>query len=130
MLLPGNMNTSIKRASLPPDLPLAKTSFYSVGSSAGNINTGVRGSYEYATFDYDSRSGDMSHTETIIAIKTNSPRIPETSLARASGLQLERVGEWIFAFDARRIVGHNKLDEVVDDIISLLEYAKDFPQNQ
>ena len=124
-----HMSTSIRHASFPPELPLTKASFFSVGSSVGNINTGMRGGYEYVAFDYDSQSGDMSHTETIIAIKTNSPKTPDTNLSRASGLQLERVAEWIFAFEARRIVNRSKIDFVVDDIINLLEYAKGFPQN-
>jgi hypothetical protein len=123
------MSRSVEHASLPPDLPLTKASFYSVGSSVGNINTGMRGSYEYVAFDYDCQSGDMSHTETIVAIKTKSPRSPDTNLSRASGLQLERVGEWIFGFEARRIVSRSKIDNVVEDIINLLEYAKGFPQN-
>jgi hypothetical protein len=123
------MNTSVERACFPPDLPLTKASFYSVGSSVGNISTGLRGGYEYVAFDYDSQSGDMSHRETVIAIKTNSPKTPDTNLSRASGLQLERVGEWILAFEARRIVSRNKIDKVIDDITNLLEYAKGFPQN-
>jgi hypothetical protein len=36
------------------------------------------------------------------------------------------VGEWIFAFEARRIDSRSKIDKVVDDIINLLEYAKGF----
>jgi hypothetical protein len=55
----------------------------------------------------------MSHTETVVAIKTNLPKTPDTNLSRASGLQLERVGEWILAFEARRIVSRNKIDKVI-----------------
>jgi hypothetical protein len=123
------MNPSVDHSVFPPDLPLAKTSFYSIGSSIRNIDRGMRGGYEYVAFEYDSQSGDMSHAETVVAIKTSSPKIPNTNLSRASGLQLERVGEWIFAFEARRIVSRSKIDKVVDDIINLLEYAKGFPQN-
>jgi len=36
--------------------------------------------------------------------------------------------EWIFAFETRRIVNLSKIDNVVDDIVKLLEYAKGFPQ--
>ena len=36
--------------------------------------------------------------------------------------------EWIFAFETRRIVSRSKIDNVVDDIVKLLEYAKGFPQ--
>jgi hypothetical protein len=129
LFLPRDMSTSVEHASLPPDLPLTRASFYSVGSSVGNINTGMRGGYEYVAFDYDSQSGDMSHTETVVAIKTDSPKNPDTNLSRASGSQVERVGEWIIAFEARRIVSRSRIDKVVEDIISLLEYAKDFPQN-
>ena len=123
------MNPSVQRSVFPPDLPLTKTSFYSIGSSIDNISTGMRGGYEYVAFEHDSQSGDMSHAETIVAIKASSPKTPDTNLSRASGLQLERVGEWIFAFEARRIVSRSKIDKVVDDIINLLEYAKGFPQN-
>jgi hypothetical protein len=123
------MNTSPERDSFPPDFPLAKASFYSKGSSVANISAGTRGDYQYVAFDYDSPSGDMSHTESVVAIKTSSPKTPDTNLSRASELQLERVGEWIFAFEARRIVSRSKIDNVVDDIIKLLEYAKGFPQN-
>ena len=77
----------------------------------------MRGGYEYVAFEHDSQSGDMSHAETIVAIKASSPKTPDTNLSRASGLQLERVGEWIFAFEARRIVSRSKIDKVVDDII-------------
>jgi hypothetical protein len=38
--------------------------------------------------------------------------------------------EWIFAFETRRIVSRSKIDNVVDDIVKLLEYAKGFPQEQ
>ena len=127
--MPRDRNTSIERASFPPDLPLTKASFYSAGSSVCNIGTGTRSGYEYVTFDYDSQSGDISHTESVIAIRTSSPQIPETNLSRASGLQLERVGEWIFAFETRRIVSYGTIHKVVDDVVNLREYAKGFPQN-
>ena len=115
--------------SLPPGLPLRRASFYSVGSSVANVNTGVHAGYEYVSFDYDSRSGDTSHSETIVAIKADSPKTPDTNLSRASGLQMERVGEWIFAFEARRIVSCNSIGNVVNDIVNLLDYSKAFPQN-
>ena len=87
------------------------------------------GGYEYAAFDYDSQSDDMSHAETVVAIKTNSPKTPVTDLSRASSLQLERVGEWIFAFEARRLVSRGNIDKFVADVVKLVEYAKGFPQN-
>ena len=33
-----------------------------------------------------------------------------------------------FACETRRIVSRSKIDNVVDDIVKLLEYAKGFPQ--
>lgn len=89
----------------------------------------MRRGYEYVAFDYDSQGGDMAHRETVVAIKTNSPKTPDTNLSRASGLQLERVGEWIFAFEARRLVSRTKMVSVIDEVINLLEYAKGFSQN-
>jgi hypothetical protein len=36
--------------------------------------------------------------------------------------------EWIFGVETRRIVTRSKIDNVVDDIVKLLEYAKGFPR--
>jgi hypothetical protein len=36
--------------------------------------------------------------------------------------------EWIFAFETRWIVSRGKIDNVVDDIFKLLEYAECFLQ--
>jgi len=36
--------------------------------------------------------------------------------------------DWIFAFETRRIVSRSKIDNVVNDIVKLLEYAKGFPR--
>ena len=63
------------------------------------------------------------------AFKTDSPKVPDTNLSRASELRLERVGGWIFVLGPQRVVSRDKIDDVVDEIIKLLEYAKDFPQN-
>ncbi len=122
------MNISAELDSLPPELPLGRASFYSIGSSVANVNAGVLAGYEYVTFDYDSQSGDTSHSETIVAIKTDSPKTPDTNLSRASGLQLERVGEWIFAFEPRRIFSRSSIGNTVSDIVNLLDYSKAFPQ--
>ena len=35
--------------------------------------------------------------------------------------------EWIFAFETRRIVSRSTIDNVVDGIVKMLEYAKGFP---
>ena len=123
------IDTPVKRDNLPPELPLKRTSFYTVGSSVANISAEMRADYEYLVFDYHSQNGDFSHNKTIVAIKTKSPKIPDTSLSRASGLELERVGDWVFAFEAERIHSRSKIGKVVEDVINLLEYAKSFPQN-
>jgi hypothetical protein len=34
--------------------------------------------------------------------------------------------EWISAFETRRIVGRRKIDNIVDDIVKMLEYATGF----
>ena len=67
---------------LPAELPLRRASFYSVGSSVANVNTGVCAGYEYVAFDYDSQSGDTSHSETIVTITTDSAKTPDTNLSR------------------------------------------------
>jgi hypothetical protein len=42
---------------------------------------------------------------------------------------LESVGRWIFAFEAERRIDPDKIDNVVDEVLNLLEYAKAFHQN-
>ena len=114
---------------LPAELPFQRTSLFSVGSSVANVNTGVHGGYEYVAFDYDSQSGDTSHSETVVAIRANSPKSGNTNLSHASGLQMERVGEWIFAFEPRHIVCQSGIGKFLDEILNLLDYSKAFPQN-
>jgi hypothetical protein len=45
-----------------------------------------------------------------------------------NGPQTSAIVEWKFAFETQRIVSRGKIDDVVDDIVKLLEYAKGFPQ--
>jgi len=98
------MNTFPEHASVPPELPLKGASFYSSCGLISNVKVGVRGGHEYVVFEYDSNSGETAHTDTVVAIKAESPKTPTTSLSRTSGLKLERVGEWIFAFELGQIL--------------------------
>jgi len=75
-----------------------QASFYSSSGLVSDVNIGSKDGHDYVVFDYDTNSGETAHTDTILAIKAESPKTPTTSLSRASGLQLERVGGWIFAF--------------------------------
>jgi hypothetical protein len=118
-----------EHASVPPELPLKGASFYSAWLLVSNVNEGTRDGHEYVVFEFDSNTGETAHTDTIVAIKAESPKTPTTSLSRTSGLQMERVGEWIFAFEPEKRVDFDKVDSLVDDALKLLEYAKTFPQN-
>jgi len=115
--------------SLPQDLQLKGTSFYSDWGVITNITVGCKDGYEYVVFDWDTNSGETAHTDSVVAVKTLSPQQPTTWLSRSSGLQLERVGEWVFAFQPERRVATNRFDALVADVLNLLEYAKAFPQN-
>src|SRR5581483_402142 len=108
------MSTSTQRDFLPPELPLAQASFYSCGSSVADISTGTRADYEYVAFDYNSQSGDCTHIETVVAIRSDLPKDPVTWLSRSSGVHLEKVGEWIFAFEVRRILDRREVSSFVD----------------
>jgi hypothetical protein len=123
------MKTSPEHARVPPELPLKGASFYSSWGLVSNINAGARSGHEYVVFEYDSNTGETAHTDTVVAIKAKSPKTPSTSPSRTSGLQLERVGKWIFAFEPERRVDSDKIDSLIDDVLKLLEYAKTFPQN-
>lgn len=81
------------------------------------MNAGLKDGHDYVVFDYNTNTGETAHTDRVLAIKAGSPKTPTTSLSRASGLQLERVG------------GADKVDRLLDDVLKLLEYAKAFPQN-
>src|SRR4030081_1807958 len=113
----------------PTGFPFGEASFYSSWGLVSNVNIGSKDGHDYVVFDYDTNTGETAHTDTVLAIKAGSPKMPTTSLSRASGLQLERVGDWIFAFKPERKLVPTKIDSLVDDVLKLLQYAKAFPQN-
>ena len=113
----------------PTRFPFGEASFYSSWGLVSNVNIGSKEGHDYVAFDYDTSTGETAHTDAVLAIKAGSPKTPTTSLSRASGLQLERVGDWIFAFEPERRIGPDKVDGLIDDVLTLLEYAKAFPQN-
>jgi hypothetical protein len=65
----------------------------------------------------------------VIAVRTQSPNLPGTSLSTTSGIQLERVGQWVLAFELGREIRYDQIDAFMDDVLKLLEYASEFPQN-
>jgi|ERR1700735_1628884 hypothetical protein len=113
----------------PTGFPFGEASFYSSSGRVSNVNIGSKDSHDYVVFDYDTNTGETAHTDTVLAIKAASPTMPTTSLSRAAGLQLERVGDWIFAIEPERRIRPDKIGRLVDDVLKLLEYAKAFPQN-
>lgn len=119
---------SREHAVLPPGLPIKKASFYWTGGAVTNIKLGTRGGYDYAVFDYDPNT-ETSPRRTVIALKMNSPTVPTTNLSSASGIRLERVGPWILAFEGDREISFANIEAFIDDVLKLLEYAKDFPKN-
>jgi hypothetical protein len=123
------MSTYLGHAGIPPELPRKGASLYSSWGLISNVNVGARDGHEWVVFEYDSNSGETAHTDTVVAIKAESPKMPTTSLSRTSGLKLERVGEWIFAFEPERRVDSDEIDRLIDDVLKLLEYAEAFPQN-
>jgi hypothetical protein len=42
---------------------------------------------------------------------------------------LERVGQWVLAFELGREIRYDQIDAFMDDVLKLLEYASEFPQN-
>jgi hypothetical protein len=123
--------TQLRRSDvLPSDLAdgLRQASFYSKNGTVLNIRSGIRDAYECAVFDFES-TGETTHTTTVVALKAISPTTPTTWLSRGSGLQLERVGDWILGFEKDRSVSSDKCAGLVSDVLNLLEYAKEFPQN-
>ena len=62
--------------------------------------------------------------QTVLAIRSALPASPTTDLSRTSGLQFERVGEWISVFDNHLVEGH-KRDDFVRDCFNLLDYSLD-----
>jgi hypothetical protein len=113
----------------PTGFPIGEASFYSSCGLVSNVNIGSKDGHDYVVFDCDTNTGETAHTDTVLAIKAGSPKRPTTSLSRASGLQLERFGDWIFAFEPERRISAAKVDSLIDDVLKLLEYVKVFPQN-
>jgi hypothetical protein len=114
---------------LPNRLPLPRASFSSAWGIVKNIQRSASEGHEYVAFDYDSNSGETAETCTVLAVNEKSLKVPETSLSRAAGLKLERVGDWIFAWEPRRSYSPDKVHDLVDEVRNLIEYAKGFPQN-
>jgi hypothetical protein len=90
-----------------------------------NVKLGTRSNQEYVAFDYNPNN-ETSQTQTVIAVRTQSPSIPGTSLSATSGIQLERVGQWVLAFELGREIRRDRIEAFMDDVLKLLEYAKEF----
>jgi len=114
---------------LPPDFELRRASFYSACGLVSNIRAGVKDGNDCVVFDFNSNTGETSHTDTVVGVRLPSPKEPTTWLSRSSGMQLERVGEWILGFQQGCWVGRDKCDTLVSDVLKLLQYAREFPQN-
>src|SRR5262252_993375 len=122
------MDVSLTPAKLAEQLELMKARFYRSGGSVNNLRIGTRANHDYATFDYNANS-ETANGQTVIALKSGSPKMPTTNLSRSSGIQLERLGEWILAYEPGRTIGSDQIVGFIDDVLKLLEYARDFPQN-
>src|SRR5690242_3662435 len=94
------MTKCTDQSTLPPDLDLRKTSFYK-GGLVFNVRVGTQAGVDYATFDYDPAS-ETGNVHTVVALRTPTPVIPITNLSRTSGIELERLDEWILAFEPGR----------------------------
>lgn len=114
---------------LPADLNLKGASFYSVFGIARNVLVGQKSGKEFIVFDWDTNAAELAQTFTVIGLEVSSPINPQTWLSRSSGLQLERVGAWVFAYQPGHRVEAGDRERAVADVASLVEYATSFPQN-
>jgi len=115
----GRINT----AKLPLSLQLSGASFYGPVDEISVLANGTRHGEEYVLFEHTAER-ENSFTQTVLAIKSALPASPTTDLSRTSGLQFERVGEWILVFDNHLVEGH-KRDDFVRDCFNLLDYSLD-----
>lgn len=120
------MTASLTR--LPSSLDIKKASFYAAGSSLSQVRLGMWDDVDYVTFVYDPNS-ESSPTQTVVALKMNSPRVPATSLSAASGIRFEGLGPWVLAFEPGREISPEQEQAFLGDVLKLLEYAEEFPQN-
>jgi hypothetical protein len=110
---------------------LSGASFYSKGGEVSQVAFAVRNYSQYVVFDWDSDPhGEFSKPATVAAIRIDKPKIPETWLSRTSGIRIERVGNWIFGFELNRTLSGVAREALADDVLKLLDYAQDFPQNR
>jgi hypothetical protein len=116
-------------ASLPADIQLQGASFYSRSGVVRNVRYGCLSNHDYVVFDWETNTGDISSMQTVAAIKISSPQKPATWLSRSSGLQLERVGDWVFAHEPDRSVETESIPSFLKDVLELISYATEFPQN-
>jgi hypothetical protein len=82
--------------------------------------------------DFEQSTALLQHQPLVLHALRQSPSVAMLNyqcMSRASGLQLERVGDWIFAFEPERTISPDKVDGLIDDSPKTAGIAKAFPQN-
>jgi hypothetical protein len=115
--------------SLPDRVPFSSVSFYATGGEISNVGVGAKDGFEYVCFDWDPH-GELSESITIVALRAEYPLEPMTWLARSTGIKIERFEDWVFAYDPGRLVGTRERLSFVNEVMTFLEYATEFPQNK
>jgi hypothetical protein len=114
---------------LPDYIPFFSVSFYVTGGEVSNVVIGAKDGYEYICFDWDPH-GEVSDSVTVVALRAAHPLKPMTWLARSAGIRIERVEDWVFAHDPDRFVSTGQRLSFVNEVMTFLEYATEFPQNR
>jgi hypothetical protein len=111
--------------SVPKTLDLSKASFWNSWDVATNVITGTFRGNETAVFYVHANHGEVGYKQTTVAIKSAAPIAELSSLWQGSGIQAERIAEWIVMFRPKETITPSQIRSFLDDCMNLIQYFQD-----
>jgi hypothetical protein len=109
---------------LPETLDISRSSFWQSGDWCSSVVVGVFEGVETVAFDFEHRD-DFGYTQTVVAMKSNTPISTLPPLLQSSEIRVERVGDWIVMFRPKEEIGSKELSALVADCRVLLRCLED-----
>lgn len=109
---------------LPGSLRIRDASFWDTFDVTTNAIAGSLKGLDSVAFHLHANHGEMGYKQTTVAIKSPVPLREFSALWKASGIQAERIGEWLILYRPRETVSPELLPAFLDDCFNLLSYLK------
>jgi len=108
----------------PNDIPLRRASFFAENDRVEDLLQGVTQGLPVKAFTLVGFPGELAIEQAVVAIKTDARVGEPTTLLRASELQVERVGDWLFFRRSQRRLRASELKQLISDCLSYLHAAE------